>query len=158
MPLHPIVVHFPIAGAVFALPLVLGVLWAVRTGRLPRKAWLLPGALQLISLLGAFAALASGEDLEERAEEDHADAQIEAHEGHAQRLTAGIAVGTVATVAAAFVPAAVAIPVEVAAVLLGATGAGLAVPTGHSGGEMVWGEDAPSDPAFPRYTDQGGDN
>lgn len=158
MPLHPIVVHFPIAGAVFALPLVLGVLWAVRTGRLPRKAWLLPGALQLISLLGAFASLASGEDLEERAEDEHPEAQIEAHEGHAQRLTAGIAVGTVATLAAALVPAAVAIPVEVAAVVLGAAGAGLAVPTGHTGGEMVWGESAPGDPAFSRYTDQDDDD
>ncbi|MBM4366340.1 MAG: hypothetical protein FJ102_08990 [Deltaproteobacteria bacterium] len=157
MPLHPIVVHFPIAGAVFALPLVLGVLWAVRTGRLARQAWLIPGALQFISMVGAFAALASGEDLEESVEDEQDESQIEAHEGHAQRLTAGIALGTVATVAAAFVPAAVAIPVEVAAVVLGAAGAGLAVPTGHSGGEMVWGDEPPADPAFPRYTDRDDD-
>ena len=87
LPLHPAVVHVPLGLAV-VMPFLLGAMvWAVVTGRLPRKVWLLALALQG-SVLGAAAlALRTGEQDEDRVEGRARESAVEAHERAAQAFT-----------------------------------------------------------------------
>jgi hypothetical protein len=137
-PLHPALVHFPIV-LMSLLPLAaLGALWALRRGVTPWRAWLAPVALAGALSLSAWAAVETGEDQGERAEEVVGEALVETHEEAGERFllfsgivfvlsaaglirgTAGRGARIVATVAT-----------------LGLFVAGVQV--GHSGGTLVYG-------------------
>lgn len=68
-PLHPAVVHLPLALAVL-LPLVLlGAIWAIHRGTGPRSVWMVP-VIALALLAGsAWIALETGENEEDRVED-----------------------------------------------------------------------------------------
>jgi hypothetical protein len=136
-PLHPAIVHLPIALAVIIPFFAIVSIWLIGRGFLPARTWVLVILLQALLVGSGWAALESGENEEERVErvvEEHA---IEEHEESAERflLLAGIgllltggglrsdklgAAGRVVATVATF------------AVLA----AGIAV--GHSGGELVY--------------------
>lgn len=80
LPLHPKLVHLPVALAVL-MPLLSAVLWvAIVRSWLPlRTAWLAVGA-QALLLLSGVAALRSGESDEERVESVVPESVIERHE------------------------------------------------------------------------------
>ncbi len=87
LPLHPKLVHLPIALAVL-LPLLTGVLWlAMLRGWLPLRAWLLAVGAQMLLLGSCVLAMRSGENDEERVERLVPEAALEAHEEAAERLT-----------------------------------------------------------------------
>lgn len=88
LPLHPKLVHLPIALAVL-MPVVFGgLLFAWMRGLLPKRAWLIAVALQAFLVAGSIASLRTGEADEERVEKVVAEARIEAHEEVAQLFTA----------------------------------------------------------------------
>lgn len=87
LPLHPAIVHVPL-GLALVMPLLLAsLLWAVATGRLPGKAWLIGLLLQGVVLGAAGVALRTGEQDEERVEDRVGEAAIGAHERAAQAFT-----------------------------------------------------------------------
>jgi uncharacterized membrane protein len=143
IPLHPLIVHFPIVLAVL-LPISAGVaLWAVRKGATPRRAWSVPFAFALALTVSAWVALKTGEAQEDRVEDVVARSALHAHEEAAERFLtlagvltlvvgAGLVRGTVGR-AARYVATAGAI---------GIVGAGVQV--GHSGGTLVYREGAAS--------------
>jgi uncharacterized membrane protein len=156
MPLHPLVVHFPIV-LTFLLPIsVLGALWAIRKGATPRRAWSVPVAVAAALSLSAFVAVQTGEAEEDRVEQVVADGAIHSHEEGAERFL--VLSGALLVVAAAgFVPRTVgrAARVVTTAGALGLVAA--AAQVGHSGGTLVYRDGAASayaDPAgIPRGTD-----
>ena len=76
LPLHPLVVHFPIV-LTFLLPIsVLAALWVIRKGTTPRRAWAVPVALAAALSLSAFAAVETGENEEDRVERVVGDAAL----------------------------------------------------------------------------------
>jgi hypothetical protein len=84
IPLHPKLVHLPIALAVL-LPLIMtGVLAAWWRGVLPRRTWWIALALQAVLAVSGFAALRTGEADEERVERLVPEAALEAHEEAAE--------------------------------------------------------------------------
>ena len=87
LPLHPAVVHVPMGLAVVMPVLLAGLVWAIRSGRLPARAWLVGVLLQGVVLGAALVALRTGEQDEERVERRAGDAQIEAHESAARAFT-----------------------------------------------------------------------
>lgn len=92
LPLHPRVVHLPIALSVL-MPLVTsGLLVAWWRGWLPRRAWVVAVALQAVLVAGAVFALRTGEADERQAETVVPERRIEAHEESAQILTGGAVV------------------------------------------------------------------
>ena len=102
MPIHPKIVHLPIALAVLMPLLSLLVLGGWWRGLLPRRAWLLVAVFQALLLVTGFMASQSGERDEERAEAVVPEAAIEAHEEAAEVfLGAAGAVLALAVVAAA---------------------------------------------------------
>jgi len=136
-PLHPAVVHLPLALAMLA-PFVVGLAFVViRRGWLPPRAWVAILLLHGLLAGSAWFAVETGEEQEDRVERVVQERWIEDHEEGAERFLtvaavallvsltgfAGGAAGTVgrgATIAAASVVLAAAIAV------------------GHSGGELVY--------------------
>ena len=136
-PLHPAVVHLPIALAVL-LPLVsLVALMAIRSAWLPRRAW--SGVVLLAGLLvvSSWVALETGEHDEERVERVVAERFIEDHEEAAEVFA--LLSGVLFVVAAAGLLAGrLGELAQVASVVaaLGLLVAGARV--GHLGGELVY--------------------
>jgi uncharacterized membrane protein len=83
-PLHPAIVHLPIALAVLLPLMALAGLVAIRSAWLPRRAWSGVVLLAGLLVLGSWAALETGEQEEERVERVVAEDFIEAHEEAAE--------------------------------------------------------------------------
>ena len=87
--LHPKIVHLPIALAVL-MPIFAAAVWALwRRGKLPKPAWGLVVAAQVMLAASGFAAMQTGEHDEERAERVVAEAAIESHEAAANVFMVG---------------------------------------------------------------------
>ena len=85
-PLHPAVVHFPIVFVVL-LPLVIAtVLWAIRRGAQPRRAWAIPVLLAAALVGSSWVALRTGEAQEERVEDVVARRPLHEHEEAGERF------------------------------------------------------------------------
>ena len=145
LPLHPAVVHLPLALAMLMPLVAAGVTWAWFTGRRAAGAWVAVVALQALLLGSSLVAINTGEQEEERVERVVTESAIESHAEAAEQfawasgaslLLAGIVFGfrkrSVARVLA---------PVSVAAAL---AVAGLALRVGHAGGQLVYVQGAAS--------------
>ena len=139
LPLHAAVVHLPLALAAVVPLVLLGLLWAVRSGRLPPRAWALGVLLQGLLVVGALAAVTTGNAAEERVEGSRGESAVEAHAQTAKAFGAASAVVLVAALGAlalrrsrpGFTAA------GAGTVLLGVLALGLAVRAGHQGGLLV---------------------
>ncbi|MEZ4400748.1 MAG: DUF2231 domain-containing protein [Kofleriaceae bacterium] len=139
MPLHPKLVHLPIALAVIMPLLSLGLLLMWIRGVLPRRTWFIALGLQAMLVGSAYLALRTGEDDEERVEAVVPEAALEAHEEAAEVFLGG------AVVALALVGAAAGLRREGAARIVagGAVVAtlvvlGLGYRVGEAGGALVY--------------------
>ena len=90
-PLHPAVVHLPIALALVVPLVALFALVASRLGWLPTRGWLFVVLLQALLLGSGWASHETGEEEEERVERVVAERHIEDHEKRAERLMQGAA-------------------------------------------------------------------
>jgi uncharacterized membrane protein len=79
-PLHPAVVHLPIAFAVLLPLFAIGALWFIRRGSKPRAAWSVFVAMSLGLVASAWVSLQTGEQQEERVEDVISEASIHQHE------------------------------------------------------------------------------
>lgn len=143
MPLHPIVVHFPIVLSVLLPISILVALRAIGRGTTARKGWSVPLALAAALALSAFVATETGEDEEDVVERVVAENAIHGHEEAAERFLA--LSGVLLVVAAAgLLPGTTgrAARLATAAGALGLVAAGVQV--GHSGGTLVYREGAAS--------------
>ena len=91
-PLHPAVVHLPIALTLLLPPFAIGALWAIRRGARPVRAWGLATALLATLALSAWVAVETGEQAGERVERVIAEAPVESHEEAAEAFLALTAV------------------------------------------------------------------
>ena len=148
MPLHPLIVHFPIV-LTFLLPIsVLVALWTIRKGTTPRRAWAVPVALAAALSFSAFIAVETGENEEDRVERVVAEPAMHGHEEAAERFL--VLSGVLLLVAAAgFLPRTLgqAARFVTAAGAIGLVAAGVQV--GHSGGTLVYQHGAASAYAMP---------
>jgi len=139
LPLHPKIVHLPIALAILMPLITSGLLFAWWRDILPRRAWWGAVALQAILLASGVYAKHTGEEDEERVEDVVGEAALEAHEEAADAFVLGGAVALLLTVAAGLLPR----PRAAQAVALGATVAtiavlGLGYRVGEAGGRLVY--------------------
>ncbi|MGZ8457471.1 MAG: DUF2231 domain-containing protein [Gemmatirosa sp.] len=137
IPLHPLVVHFPVVLSVLLPISVLGALWVIRKGTTPRRAWALPLAVATALTVSAYVATETGEHEEDRVERVVTERALHGHEEAAERFL--VLSGLLLLVAGVgLVPR----TVGQAARLVTAVGAvGLlaaGVQVGHSGGELVY--------------------
>src|SRR5262245_19236195 len=78
-PIHPAVVHLPIALAVVVPLFAFGGLFAIRSGYLPARAWLAVVVLQVLLAGSAWLAMETGEDQYDRVKRVVAEEQIDEH-------------------------------------------------------------------------------
>ena len=146
-PLHPAVVHLPIALTLLLPPFAVGALWAIRRGARPLRAWGIATALFAALSLSAWAAVETGEQADEQVERVVAERPLEAHEEAAETFLA-LSVVVLGVAAAGLwrgrIGRAARALSTVGAVVL--VGAGWQV--GHSGGALVYQHGAAS-----AYTD-----
>ena len=136
-PLHPAVVHFPIALAVLMPALALAAILAIQIGFLPPRSWMFVLLLQAVLAGSTWAAHETGEQQEERVEEFVEERHIEAHEEAADRLLTGAAIALV-VVAAGLLPGRAGVVARVVGLAASLGVLAVAVPVGRSGGELVY--------------------
>ena len=148
IPLHPLVVHFPVVLAVLLPISIVVALWVIRKGATPRRVWSVPLAFAAALAASAWVATETGESQEDRVERVIARGALHGHEEAAERFlvlsgvlvlvaVGGLARGTVGR-ASRLVTAAGAVGVLAAGVQVG-----------HSGGLLVYREGAASAYANP---------
>ncbi|MDH3521503.1 MAG: hypothetical protein OEM49_13690 [Myxococcales bacterium] len=94
-PLHPAVVHLPVALAMLMPLLAILALLSIRRGLLPVRTWAGIVLLQALLVGSAWLSLETGEEQEERVERVVAERHIEHHADAAQRFLALAVVGLV---------------------------------------------------------------
>ena len=136
-PLHPAVVHFPIALAALIPLFAALILLAIRSGRLPPLAWALVVLLQALLVGSAWLAHETGHDQEERVEKVVEESFIEDHEAAADWVmwmgAAGLAAALLGFAGGRAGGWARAGALAISLLTLAA-----AVRTGHLGGELVY--------------------
>lgn len=139
LPLHPALVHLPLGVAIVAPILALAALIMWRSGRLARPVWWLVVGLQVLAPAGAYAALLTGEEEEERVEDFVDGAAIHEHEEAAEAFLISSAVVLALMVAAGlWKDERLARGIAGAAIVGGLVSAGLAMNAGHLGGKLVF--------------------
>jgi uncharacterized membrane protein len=136
-PLHPAVVHLPIALAVLMPAFALAGIYLIYKGFLPGRSWAAIVLLQALLVGSGWLALETGEDQEERVERVVAERHIETHEEAAERFLVIAGIGLLLA-AGGLLPGRAGAAGRVAGTLatLAVLAAGVSV--GHSGGELVY--------------------
>ncbi len=139
LPLHPKIVHLPIALAVLMPLMSAGLLAAWWADVLPRRTWIIAVLLQGMLLASGVAGLRTGETEEDRVERVVAERLIESHEAAAERFVWGTgAVFLLAIAAAAFRDERHARQLAIATTLGTLLVLFLGYRTGETGGRLVY--------------------
>jgi uncharacterized membrane protein len=136
LPLHPVVVHFPIVLGIL-LPVVALILWwGIRKEFLQPKVWLLVAVLALAYGASAVVAVELGEEDEEKVEKIVSEEIIEEHE-EAGELIPWVAGGLLLVSLAGLLPRQ-GDKARLALIVLGLVAIVPLIQTGHTGGELVY--------------------
>jgi len=136
-PLHPAVVHLPMALAILIPAFAILGLFMIYMEFLPPRSWILIALLQALLVGSGWLALETGEEQEERVERVVTESLIKDHEEAAERFLILAGIGLLAS-AAGLLPRRVGAMGRAVGTLaaLGALAAGGY--TGHLGGELVY--------------------
>lgn len=138
LPLHPMVVHLPLALAVL-MPLIAGfVFLGLRRGWLSGSAWVLVVGLQVLMTASTYVAMELGEKEEKRVEKVTGKSSLDRHEEYAEMLAALTVATTAIAVVVLLVRASAQPPLMGVALVLMLGQLGLGLRVGHSGGELVY--------------------
>ncbi len=138
LPLHPALVHVPL-GLAFVVPFVaVGVAVAFRRGLLPRGAFALVAALQLLLAGSSVAALLAGQRDEHRVERVVGRRVVHAHEERAEAFVWAASAVAALGIALLLVPARALGALATLTVGGSLVVAALAFVTGEAGGEIVY--------------------
>lgn len=136
-PLHPAVVHLPMALAVLVPVFAVGALIAVRRRATPMRSWSIAVAMFLALSASAWASIETGEDQEEKVEQVVPEVAFETHEEAADAfLWLSVAVLGVATVG--LLKGKIGGPARILATVGSAALLVAGYRAGHSGGALVY--------------------
>lgn len=156
-PLHPALVHLPLGLAIVLPLLALAVAVAIRRDALPVRSWALVLGMHVLLVGGAYVALETGKEQEERVEDVVPKEAIHEHEERAE-LFLGVSAAALLVTGAGLLASGAGAAARGAAVLVSLVLLGLAVRTGESGGHLVYEHGAAkayTDKAAPHAHDEG---
>jgi len=136
-PLHPLIVHFPIALVILLPMFAAGALWVIRRGTSARRAWSLPVAIAAALAFSSWVAVQTGEQQEDRVERVVGDRPLHSHE-EAAELFLILSGGMVLLAAAGLAPGKLGAGARVAATVGSFALIGAGVRVGQSGGDLVY--------------------
>src|SRR5262245_57372099 len=136
-PLHPAVVHLPIALAVLVPLAAMAAIFAIRTGFVPARGWWAVALLQALLAGSAYFAMETGHHEEERVERVVAEEHIHAHEEAGEWFVIAAGIGVV-VVAGGLLPGRLGRTGRVVGALASLAVLGAAIRTGFLGGELVY--------------------
>jgi uncharacterized membrane protein len=137
-PLHPIIVHFPIA-ITFILPFIIVVFaFMIRSNKMAPKSWLIVTVLQLFVVVTGYVALETGENEEDVVEKIVSKKLIHEHEEAAEIFVGSTVLALVLSVAAFFIRKEISFPLKLAIAGLTIISSYLAYRTGELGGGLVY--------------------
>jgi uncharacterized membrane protein len=142
-PLHPAVVHLPVALAVLLPLFTLGALWFIRRGAPAQPTWGVAVSLMAMLVASAMVAKQTGEAQEERVERVVSDKSIHTHE-EAAELFVLVSAGVLAIGAAGFLAGRAGQVARIGAAIGTAVILGAGWNVGHSGGMLVYRDGAAS--------------
>jgi hypothetical protein len=159
LPLHPAIVHLPIALALLMPLFAAGVAWALWTGRVGPRAWMVVVVLQALLLGSALVAIKTGGAEEDRVERVVQESVLHQHEELAEQFAwaTGATLGLAALVLA-LRPSVASRATSMAVVAATLVVAGLGLRVGHAGGELVYVHGAASAYTSPGQTGAGDDD
>lgn len=137
-PLHPIIVHFPLALG-FLLPVIaLVVAFFIKKGRFTAQTWLMVVGLQVFMLIAGYAALQTGEREEMIVEHVTGKPPLQEHEARAEMFVAGTVAATALVSVVPFLRPALHFYVQLGTVVLMLMNAFLGYRAGDAGGALVY--------------------
>lgn len=139
LPLHPALVHLPLALA-FVMPiLAIGFAWASWTERIRPRSWIAVVALQAVLLAAGLVAMNTGEREEDRVERIVPEAALEQHEEYASQFVWATGVTLVLAALVLVTPKRTIVrSLTVATVAGSLVVAAAAVRVGDAGGRLVY--------------------
>ncbi len=142
-PLHPAMVHFPIALASIVPMLAVLAVLAIRLDWISRRIWLVVVLLQAMLAGSAWVAQQTGENEEEKVEKVVPEEHLEAHED-AAKLMVILSGATFVVAALGALGGSVGTAARLTTVVASAIVAGASVNVGRLGGELVYDHGAAS--------------
>jgi uncharacterized membrane protein len=136
-PLHPAVVHFPIALSALIPLFAALILLAIRAGRMPARAWAVVVLMQALLVVSAWVAHDTGHDQEERVEKVVKESLIEEHEEAADWVF-WLAVAGLAPAGLGLAAGSAGVWGRAGALAIALFTLAAAVRTGYLGGELVY--------------------
>jgi uncharacterized membrane protein len=150
LPLHPAIVHLPLALAILMPLFAAGVTWAMWTGRVHPRAWLAIVGLQALLLGSGLLAINTGGAEEERVEAVIREGVLHQHEEFAEQFVWAIGITLALTTLVLVLKRPGASHATAAAVVVATVAvAGLGLRVGHAGGQLVYVHGAASAYAAP---------
>ena len=136
-PLHPLIVHFPVALSVLIPLVAVGALWAIKTGARPTRAWGVTTAVAAALALSAWGAVQTGEQQGERVEDAVGESRVEQHAEAGETLLITSA-GLLAVIALGLMPGNAGRVARYAGAVGTLAVVAAVYQVGHSGGELVY--------------------
>lgn len=138
VPLHPLIVHFPIA-LTFIFP-ILALLFAylIKINKMTPKAWLIIVGIQLAVVISGYIALETGETEEHTVEKVVSKKLIHQHEEAAEIFVGSAVLTLVLSIGVFFIRKELQFPVKVGIAIFGLISCYLAYKTSGLGGELVY--------------------
>lgn len=137
LPLHPIIVHFPIALGLIS-PILISIVWlGIYRWNWPVKTWTLVVVLHLVMVISAFAAVKTGEMDEEKVEKIVSEKAMEDHEELAETIP-WVFVGLLGLSTLTFVIPNQRRMFSTFTLMMSFASIAPIIATGHSGGKLVY--------------------
>lgn len=138
VPLHPMIVHFPVA-MTFILPfLVIVFAYMIKINKMTPKGWLIIVGLQLAVVITGYISLETGETEEHTVEKVVSKDLIHDHEEAAEIFVGSTVLALVLSIGVFFIRKEFQLPIKLGIALIGLVSCYLAYKTGALGGELVY--------------------
>lgn len=138
VPLHPMIVHFPLALTFFIPVLILVFAYMIKTNKMSPSSWLVVVGLQLAVVITGYVALETGETEEDQVAQVLDKKLIHEHEEVAEIFVGTAVIVLVLSIGVFFLRSEFQFPIQLGIALVGLISCYQAYRTGQLGGELVY--------------------